>query len=175
MKDECIKAIIGRTSVRRYSEEEVSEGDLEDILQTAVSAPSAGNRQPWRIVVVRDVARKKKLVEAAGGQGFIAQAPIALVIIAVPYESAERYGDRGSSLYVYQDTAALTQNILIAAHRLGYGTCWVGAFNEEAARGAVNVPGDMRPVAIIPIGKALGDIIRRQRRPLSEVVVQEKF
>lgn len=58
--------------------------DLKDILKLGISAPSAGNRQIWRIVVIRDSTRKRRLVEAVGGQGYIEQAPVALVIVAVP-------------------------------------------------------------------------------------------
>lgn len=113
---------------------------LQEILATGFSAPSAGNRQPWRVVIIKDGERKELLGMEAFGQTFIAKAPVNIVICAVPHESAERYGERGSALYALQDTAALTQNILLASHILGYGTCWVGAFDEEAVRKVLNVP-----------------------------------
>jgi len=95
---------------------------------------------------------------------------------SVPEESAERYQERGRTLYVLQDTAALTLNILHAAHMLGYGSCWIGAFNEEEVSRILNVPPDMRPVAMIPVGKIDGKIPdMRPRKNIAEVVIQEQF
>ncbi len=176
MKDESIGKIQTRQSIRRYSSDPIPESDLKEILKTGFSAPSAGNRQPWRIVVVKDDKRKEKLGMAAGGQSFIARAPVNLVICAVPYESAERYKERGATLYALQDTAALTQNILLASHIMGYATCWIGAFNEDEVSNILNIPEEMRPVAIIPIGHAEGETPKaRPRRSVAEVVVEEEF
>jgi nitroreductase len=176
MNDDCIKTLENRTSVRRYSSADIAESDLEDILKAGFRAPSAGNRQPWRVVIVRNKETRKKLAMAAGGQNFIEQAPVALVVCAVPSESAERYRERGSTLYVLQDTAALTQNILLASYMKGYGTCWVGAFHEDQVSEIINIPSGMRPVAIIPIGKPEGEQReKRGRRPMAEVTVNESF
>ncbi|MFQ5831665.1 MAG: nitroreductase family protein [Candidatus Thorarchaeota archaeon] len=176
MSKDCIQSIMSRRSIRRYTDGTISENDIEMILRAGFSAPSAGNMQPWRVVVVRKESSRNRLAEAALRQTFVARAPVVLVVCAVPRESALRYGERGMSLYVLQDTAALVENLLLAAHFLGYGACWVGAFNEDLARGAVGVPDDMRPVAIIPIGISAEPTSRtRPRRPLSEVVVSESF
>jgi len=176
MMNEVIRTIQSRKSIRKYSEEPFPEGDLLEIVKTGFSAPSAGNRQPWRVVIVKDRDRRNQLATAAFGQSFIAQAPVILVICAVPYESAERYKERGASLYVLQDTAALSQNILLAAHALGYATCWIGAFDEYEVSKVIRVPDGMRPVSMIPIGYSDGkDTPGRPRRPLSEVVIKEEF
>ncbi|MFX1603266.1 MAG: nitroreductase family protein [Promethearchaeota archaeon] len=176
MNDDCIAAILSRGSVRSFTKDSVPEKDVERILEAGFSAPSAGNRQPWRVVVVRNESTRMRLARAAFDQKFIAGAPVVLVICAVPNESAERYRERGRTLYVFQDTAALTENILLAAHIMGYGACWIGAFDEDLVRGVVSVPDDMRPVAIIPIGKPVRPAAeRRSRRALSEVVILEGF
>jgi len=176
MKDELIKKIQTRQSIRKYSTDPIPERDLKEILKTGFSAPSAGNRQPWRIVVIKDAERKEQLGIAAGGQSFIAKAPVNLVICAVPNESAERYKERGATLYALQDTAALTQNILLASHSLGYATCWIGAFNEDEVTNILKIPEEMRPVAIIPIGYQEGETPKtRPRRPITEVIVEEEF
>ncbi|MFW9911274.1 MAG: nitroreductase family protein [Candidatus Thorarchaeota archaeon] len=176
MNDSCLNAVKSRRSIRRFESTGISEENMNDILEAGFSAPSAGNRQPWRVVIVRDKNTKAALVEAALNQKFIAQAPVVLVVCAVPEESAERYGKRGKTLYVLQDTAALTQNLLLAAHLKGYGACWVGAFDETIAANAVNIPDNMRPVAIIPIGHIAGSAPEmRPRKLLADVVVTEKF
>jgi SagB-type dehydrogenase family enzyme len=113
---------------------------------------------------------------AALGQSFITQAPVVLVICAVPEESAERYGERGATLYALQDTAAMTQNILLASHALGYGSCWVGAFNEDEVRKVLKIPENMRPVSIIPVGNIEGEVPKsRLRKSINEVVIEEEF
>jgi nitroreductase len=173
---ECIDTIKSRCSIRKQTSDPIPDEDIETILEVGFSAPSAGNRQPWRVIVVKDNSLRQRLAEAALKQAFVAKAPVVFAVCAVPEESAARYGERGSNLYVFQDTAALTQNVLLAAHSLGYGGCWVGAFEETQVSEVLDIPGNMRPVALIPVGRFEGESPpRRQRRPLSEVVVREKF
>ncbi len=176
MDNECIKKIRTRQSIRRFTRENIPENEIMEIIKTGLSAPSAGNKQPWRIVLVLDEKRKAHLATAAYNQTFLERAGVILVICAVPQESADRYGERGGTLYVLQDTAALTQTILLAAHMKGYGTCWVGAFNEIEVRKILNVPEEIRPVALIPIGKIEGDLPSpRPRKEISEMLIREVF
>ena len=168
--------IQSRKSIRKYSQKHIPENELKEILKTGFSAPSGGNMQPWRVVVVKDKVRKDQLATAAYGQSFIAEAPVLLVVCAVPYESAEKYKERGATLYALQDTAALTQNILLASHALGYATCWIGAFNEDEVSKIIKVPVGMRPVSMIPIGIAAGVAPKaRPRKSVSDVVIEEEF
>ncbi len=172
---DCLDSLVSRVSVRKLAGN-IPEADLKRILEVGIRAPSAGNCQPWRIIVVRNEEIRQKLAEAALNQRFVATAPVVLVICAVPEESAGRYGKRGETLYVYQDTAALTLQILHAVNILGYGACWVGAFNEENVRKIIAVPKNMRPVSIIPIGKIQGTRPDpRPRRALDEIVFNERF
>ncbi|MFN2169134.1 MAG: nitroreductase family protein [Anaerolineae bacterium] len=144
---------------------------VERLLEAAISAPSAGNRQPWHFYVVRKAGKRDKLAAAAYGQAFVAQAPVVIVVCADAEQSAGRYGDRGRELYCLQDTAAAVEHILLAAVALDLGGCWVGAFDETRAASALNLPARHRPVAILPIGKPAGAPARRtSRQPLSQVV-----
>jgi nitroreductase len=159
-----------RRSVRRFSSAEVPLSDIERILTAAIRAPSAGNRQPWHLIVVRNRELKRALAGAAGGQGFVAAAPVVIVVCAEPGRSATRYGSRGRDLYCLQDTAAATEHILLAATALGLGGCWVGAFDEMAAAQALSLPATLRPVAMVPIGHPVGEgRAGSSRRPLTEV------
>ncbi|TXT55130.1 MAG: putative NADH dehydrogenase/NAD(P)H nitroreductase [Candidatus Thorarchaeota archaeon] len=176
---ELLDVITSRISVRKFKDQEIPEEDIEKILQVGISAPSAGNRQPWRIIVVENSETKMKLAENAFNQSFLAKAPVVIVICAVPSESAERYGERGMNLYVYQDTAALAENILLAAHCMNYGSVWIGAFDEDSVVKTLEIPHTMRPVAIIPIGvpEYSGEEMpdKRPRRPLKDIVSREKL
>lgn len=161
-----------RRSVRAYSgKTDVPKDAIDQVLHAALLAPSAGNRQPWRFVVVRDPRLRKALADAAYGQEFVAEAPVVIVVCAEPQRSASRYGRRGAELYCLQDTAAATEHILLAATALGFGTCWVGAFDESRAAESLQLPGQFRPVALIPLGKPASDGPREtSRRPFEEVV-----
>ena len=165
------QAVRQRYSVRAYAREQpVSDEIVAGLLSAAIEAPSAGNRQPWHFYVVRDPALRVGLVQAAGGQDFIAEAPVAIVVCAHAERSAKRYGQRGATLYCLQDTAAAVVHILLAATALGLGTCWVGAFDEEQARAVLHLPPELRPVAIVPVGYAAAAGERSTgRRPVSDV------
>jgi len=169
---ETIQTILRRQSCRYFLSDELPEEHLKLLLECMRWAPSAGNMQPWRFYVVRDDERKQALVASAYGQRFIADAPVVIVVCAVADESAARYGERGATLYCIQDTAATVQNLLLAATALGYGTCWIGAFDEQAATEALKLPARERPVAMIPVGKPRRMGSRTRRRPFDEIVIQ---
>jgi nitroreductase len=159
-----------RYSCRRFAATPLLHPELEHILEAAVWAPSAGNLQPWRLIVVTSDELKERLAGAAH-QEFVAEAPVVIVVCAVPGESTRRYGERGRSLYCLQDTAAATENILLAAAELGLGSCWVGAFEEPAAAAVLELPSAWRPVALVPVGHPLEAPAERERRPRREVVL----
>ncbi len=172
---ELFEAIRGRRSVRKFLPEPVQEEDLRRILEAGIWAPSAGNLQSWEFVVVKDPRRKRALAEAAYGQYFLAQAPVVLVVCSDRARSASEYGRRGWELYSIQDAAAATQNILLAAHALGYGSCWVGAFDESEVSRILGLPESVRPLAIVPIGVPAEEPEPPPRFPLSRVTHLERF
>ena len=167
---DTLEAIMTRTSIRDFTNDPISDEQVETLLKAMIAAPSGGNLQPWRIYVVRDTAVKRQLVKGAGNQGFIADAPVVFVICRVPDESGAKYGSRGRNLYSIQDTAAMTQNLLITAHALGLGGCWVGAFNETAIATTINTPPSVFPVAIVPIGTPAKPRNPRGRKSLERIV-----
>jgi nitroreductase len=172
---ELFEAIRGRKSVRRYQKGDLASEDLRRILEAAICAPSAGNRQSWDFVVAKENQTKAALAEAAYGQEFIAQASAVIVVCANLARSSSRYGDRGRDLYSIQDTAAAVQNILLASYALGYGSCWIGAFDESRVAHIVNASSQTRPVAMIPIGRPAESPDSRPRLSLGEVLHTERF
>lgn len=172
---DVFEAIKGRRSIRAFLETDVPYEMVEKLIEAARWAPSAGNIQPWEFIIVRNPETKRRLVEAALGQSFIEEAPVVIVVCADEERSARGYGIRGRTLYCIQDTAAAIQNIHLAAHALGLGTCWVGAFREEEARKILEIPDGVRPVAIIPVGYPAESPSPRSRRPLKQIIHYEKF
>jgi nitroreductase len=170
-----LEAIKGRRSIRAFKSTDVAPETLEKLIAAARRAPSAGNIQPWEFVIIRKQEIKRRLVEAALDQTFIEEAPVVIVACANENRSSEGYGVRGKTLYCIQDTAAAIQNILLAAHSLGLGTCWVGAFQEEEAREILRIPNGVRPVAIIPLGFPAESPYPPDRRPVGQIVHYETF
>jgi nitroreductase len=169
---DTFEAIESRRSVRQFKpERKITDEELNRILHSAVMAPSAGNTQCWRFVVVRSDDVKNRLATEAGHQHFINQAPLAIVVCADLARAHENYGARGRDTYALQETAAAVQNMLLAAKALGLGACWVGSFDEKKASEILDLKENIRPLAIIPIGVAAEPTKRvPPRRNVKEVV-----
>jgi nitroreductase len=172
---DVFEAIKKRRSVRAYTSEEVSEEDVEKLIEAARLAPSAGNIQPWEFVIVTNAETKRSLSDAALRQTFIEQAPVVIVVCADIARSSWGYGSRGTNLYSLQDTAAATENMILAAQALGFATCWVGAFHEDEVVKVINAPRNVRPVAIVPVGRPAEKPSARPKRSMSEIVHYETF
>lgn len=169
MEREKIAFILDRYSCRNFRRQALPRADLELLLEAAHWAPSAGNVQPWFFWVVTNAGVKQQLARAAHGQMFVADAAAVFVVCADAEESATWYGSRGSQLYVLQDTAAACENILLAATALGYGGCWVGSFDEGMVHKLLQLPRNLRPVALVPVGPGEPAGERRERKPLEEI------
>lgn len=144
-------ALRSRRSVRAFRDEPVPEDGLQELLELANWAPSAGNLQARDFVVVRDETTRRALAQAALDQEFVAEAPV-VVVVCGNARRVSRYGRRGRDLYMIQDAAAATQNLLLAAHDAGLATVWVGAFDEDAVRKRLHLPPFVRPLALVPLG-----------------------
>lgn len=167
---EFSEVLAKRRSVRHLNERlDVTEAEVRALLGAAVSAPSAGNIQPWRFFVLRSVASRDRLAEAVR-QRWAAKAPVVIVVCRDPRPCQARFGDRGADLYSIQDTAAAVENILLATVDLGLASCWVGAFDPRAVAEVLGVSAPVEPVAILPIGHSAESAGRPARRPLQEVV-----
>jgi len=172
---DVLEAIKGRRSIRAFKNQGVPAEIVEELIDAARWAPSAGNIQPWEFIIVRKPRIKRRLGETALDQMFIEEAPVVIVVCADEERSSQGYGVRGKTLYCIQDTAAAMQNIHLTAYSLGLGTCWVGAFREEEAREILKIPRGMRPVAIIPVGYPAEAPTARMRKSTSQIVHYETF
>jgi nitroreductase len=172
---ELSEAIKERRSIRAFKQRDVPVETVEKLIDAARHAPSAGNIQPWKFVIVRNLGVKKKLARAAFNQTSVEEAPVVIVVCANEKRSSMGYGSRGENLYCIQDTAAATQNILLTAYSLGLGACWVGAFNEDEAKRALNAPEGIRPMAIVPVGYPDETPSHRGIRPLDQIIHYDGF
>jgi nitroreductase len=143
--------IIQRRSIRDFQNREIPQDLLDGLIEALRWAPSAGNMQSRKFYFVFAQDVKKKLAKAALNQNFITKAPLA-VVACLDRNVSVRYGDRGVNLYGIQDVSASVMNMMLAAHAMGLGTVWVGAFNEFEVLEILDLPQNLRPIAIIPVG-----------------------
>ncbi|ACA59678.1 nitroreductase family protein [Candidatus Desulforudis audaxviator] len=170
MLDVVLHNIRSRSSVRRFQPKSIPRDLQLQIIEAARWAPSAGNLQPWHFYVVTTADRRRCLAQAALNQDFVAAAPVCIVVCAEPERSAKHYRERGRRLYCLQDTAAATQNILLAAAAAGLGSCWVGAFDEKRVADCLGLPPGMVPVALVPLGYPEQEpVSRTKRREIKEI------
>jgi nitroreductase len=143
-----------RRSVREFKDQEIPESAIDVLIEALRWAPSAGNLQSRKFYFVLNEELRSKLAQAGLRHdyvSFIARAPLVIVACA-DLRIGSRYAERGTDLYCIQDTAASVQNLLLAAHDQGLGTCWVGAFKEDKVKEILEMPDYLRPVVLVPVG-----------------------
>ncbi len=149
---DIIECIHTRRSVRKFLDIPVEWDKIAQIISAGRAAPSAGNLQNYRFIVVEDEDMRKQIADACLQQQWIGKAPAILLVVDVPDLQKRHYGLRGEKLYSIQNCAAVIENMLLTAHALGLGACWVGAFEEEMLLRILKITGTARPQAVIPIG-----------------------
>lgn len=155
-----------RRSIRKFKPNPIPDKDLKKILEAGRLAPSGGNRQPWSFIVVRKPETKKKLAAVANLQRFIADADTVLIALGDPAAS--------KSLYK-QDPMIAIEHMVLASTALGYGTCWIGAFNENDVKEIAKVPENMTVIALLPIGIPDENPPPKPRRAFKEVFFKESY
>jgi len=129
-----------RRSVRRFLKKAIPVDVLDRVLEAAGVAPSGGDRQPWRFVVVKDKQKKQRIARACYGQDFVAEAPVVLVCCSIKCSSGyEPWEDEAGR----RDAVIATDHLILAARNEGLGTCWVGALHDKQVKEIVNVPGNV--------------------------------
>jgi len=160
-----------RHSVRKFRTDlPVEPEKLHAILEMACAAPSAGDLQAYRIVVVKDEQHRQALSRAAGHQAFIAEAPLCLVFCSDPLRAGQKYGERGRELFAVQDTTIAATYAQLAVVAAGLASTWVGAFDEAAVAKTLDLEPGLKPLALLSVGYAAELPEVTPRRPLRDVV-----
>ena len=160
-----------RHSVRLYqSDMPVEEEKLHAVLETACAAPSAGDLQAYKIIVVSSEEERQKLAQAAGDQPFLSQAPVTLVFCADPARSGGKYGERGEKLYALQDATIAASYAQLAIVAAGMASTWVGYFDNGEVADLLELEPGLEPVAMLAVGYPAELPEATPRRPLNDVV-----
>lgn len=146
---DAMQAILSRRSIRKYTSQPVSEATVEELLQAAMAAPSAGNQQPWHYVVIRDQQILAQIPRVHPYSSMVPSAQLAILVCG----DLQREKHAG---YWVQDCSAATQNLLLAAHAKGLGAVWLGVYPREdrvaGLRKMLELPQHAMPLALIAIG-----------------------
>ena len=158
-------AIKNRRSIRKYKDVPVPEDKLARVLEAARIAPSAGNRQEWKFIVVKDKATRDRLVDACRGQAFVGQAGV--VVVACATDPSRKWH--------MVDVAIAVDHMTLAAHEAGLGTCWIGAYEEDKVKEILGIPAGIKVVVLLPVGVPDIDGVPRPRKSLEEIVAWERW
>ncbi len=168
------KAIETRRSTRYFLDKDVNWNKLGDILDSARYAPSSGNLQNWRFIVVKDKEKKEKLAVAAADQTFIEKAPAIIVVCSDDADVKIMYKSK-SDHYSTQNCAAAIQNMLLKATSLGIASCWIGAFREEKIKAILKIPDKIKVHAMIALGYAKREEKMPKRIDLENLVYFDEW
>lgn len=158
------KAIQERLSIRQYAAAPIPAEHMEILFRALQLAPSANNSQNWEFVFVSDPEIKRRLVRACLGQGFIKDCAYFIAGLADPRQK----------WHMVDVTISLTQFTLQAVE-LGYGTCWIGAFDETHVKEVLQVPQDRKVVVCMTLGRPRGRHIPRERKAIEDFVYRNQF
>jgi len=168
---EFTELIQSRYSVRAYRPDPVPEALLTRVLEAGRLAPTASNRQPFRLIVIHTAGRQEELRRLYHREWFGA-APLVIGICAVLEEAWVR---RDGVNYAFVDAAIVMDHMILAATDAGLGTCWVAAFDPAAAREILHLPEGVEPVAFTPLGYPADAPRPKERKPLAELVRYERW
>ena len=168
---DVIEAIPKRKSIRAYKSTPVPENKLNQVLEAARLAPTGGNRQEMKFVVVKDEKTRKKLSEATGGLKHVAEAPVVIVAVAT---QPERMMICDVPAYPV-DVAIAIDHMTLAAYDVGLGTCWIGAFQQEMVKDILGIPGSCKVVQLLTLGIPNEEGRPKVRKPIEQLICYEKY
>lgn len=172
-----------RRSVRSYRPDPIPGDVLDLVLEAARIAPSACNRQPWRFIIVKDEATKRKLVLACNDQRWIWIAEAPVIIIACGnnkiYDYGNNHGGYMGGMSMLVDVSIAFTHLILAARAEGLGTCWIGWFSNDQVKKLLNMPEDWNVVALTPLGypSVRNEAFREpcNRKSVEEIVSTDEF
>lgn len=162
--------ISNRRSIRAYKKDPVEDDKLDRILNAARLAPTAANKQPLSLVVIKNDEIKHKFKDAYSQEWFFT-APIIICACALPDEAWKR---NDGKKYVDVDVAIAMDHLILAATAEGLGTCWIAAFKPEVVKEILNLPDNIDPLILTPLGYPEVIPEPTSRKPLDGIVREAK-
>ncbi len=166
---ELYDILVKRRSIRAYKNKPIPKEKLLKILEAARLAQSATNRQPWRFIIIRDAANRKKIAELCTGNKWAADASVILAGVAVDTNYRMGNGRPASDIDL---SIALTQ-ISLAAVDQSLGTCWIGSFKYDEAMNYLKIPKENILVGFMTLGYPDESPSPKSRKPMEEIIFHE--
>lgn len=165
------RLVAERYSCRAFSPAEVSPADIDYIIEQVRMAPSACNRQPWRIMIIGPDDSRRDIVCEAYSREWFTGAPYYFIMCGDVTEGWVRTEDSHSHIDV--DLAIATEHLCLSATAVGLGTCWVCNFNPSILSAGLNLPDSLVPIAIIPLGHPAPDsaIPEKKRKDVADIII----
>lgn len=163
---EFMDLIEKRYSVRSYKSDEVEDEKLMKVLEAARLAPTAVNKQPFQLLVIKTRGREDELKRIYPADWFV-QAPLIICACALPEMGWTR---RDGKNYSEVDTTIAMDHLILAATSLGLGTCWIGAFDSAAAYEVLNIPDEAVPLVLTPLGYPAVEPGPNKRKKMEDLV-----
>ncbi len=161
-----LEEIKERRSIRNYLDKEIPEKVLGKILEAVRMAPSAGNRQPWKLILVKDKRLKQQVMLAAGRQSFVEQASVVVVGCALNVDHIMPNGE-----YSYPiDLAIALDHLSLQAVKEGLGTCWIGDFEQNRMKNILQIPEKVKIVSLMTLGYPAEILPKKDRKQLEELI-----
>ncbi|MCJ7715768.1 MAG: nitroreductase family protein [Anaerolineales bacterium] len=157
-----------RYSCRQYSPDPIDQQLLDKVLNAARLAPTAANKQPFQIILIKTENKQEDLLKVYNRDWFV-QAPLIICVCSIPEQGWIRHKYDNEN-YSTVDAAIVLDHITLQAADLGLGTCWIGAFNPQEARAYLKLPEGVEPVAFTPLGYPLDEPKEKTRKPLSDLI-----
>ena len=178
-----LEAIRDRRSIRKYKADKIKDEDILQIIEAARLAPSGSNTQPWKFIVIKDEATKKKIAEADHKQKWMLTAPVFIVCVSdirtrmedVDSENFLEDSPQPELKLVIRDAAIAISYMLLEAQHLKLGTCWTGWYEQAEMRKILELPEYLYVSGVITLGYADEKPVMRPRKSLDEIVCYEKW
>lgn len=151
---DVLEAIRTRRSIRKFADIPIPMQQIGPILEAGRAAPSAGNLQTSKFIIITDLDQRKQVADACLQQFWIATAPVIIVIAAEIEKNKEYYGHRGETMYAVQNASCAAQNMMLCAHATGLSSCFVSAFDDGMLSRITGLPDGCTPQVVLPIGFA---------------------
>jgi nitroreductase len=173
---DTIETMLTRRSVRVYDPRPIEESVLHTVLDVTRHAPSGSNREPTRLVVVKDGRRREALSEYCANQKFISQAPVVIAVVGktIAYNRGGYMGENSTLV----DGSIVLDHLTLVARSLGLGTCWIGAFDNAKVKAYLEIPEGWNVVGLTPLGYPADPGVFKEtdrRMSLEQFVMAEKW
>ncbi len=160
-----------RQSVRSYKPDNISDTELHQVLEAARLAPTASNRQPFKLIVIHSSGKEVELRRIYNRDWFV-QASLVICICGIPNQAWVRKDGKN---YCEVDVAIAMDHLILAATELGLGTCWIADFDPKSTREVLGLPDDIVPMVVTPLGYPNDQPRQKKRKDLNGLVSHDQW